>query len=50
MLRLLGQRTVEVRRDPYVYLLDYTKACDKVRHEEMLKMLQKLHIHPINQE
>ena len=42
MLRMLEERAVEVKRDLYVCFLDYTKAFDKVRHGEMLEMLQNL--------
>ena len=44
MLRMLGERTVEVKRDLCVCFPDYAKAFDKVRHKEMLELLQTLNI------
>ena len=42
MLRMLGERAVKVKRYLYTFFQDYTKVIDKVRHKEMLEMLQSL--------
>ena len=44
LLKMLGERAVGVKRDLHIWFLDYTNAFDKVRHEEMLEMLQNLDI------
>ena len=44
MLRMLSERAIEMQRDVYICFIDYTKAFDKVRHEELLEMLQNLDI------
>ncbi|GFR85200.1 retrovirus-related Pol polyprotein LINE-1 [Elysia marginata] len=37
-------RTLEVNKDLYVCFIDYTKAFDRVRHEEIITILQQLNI------
>ena len=44
MLRMLTERAVEMQKNVYVCFIDYTKAFDKVRHEELMNMLQDLEI------
>ena len=44
MLRMLSERAIEIQRDVYLRFIDYTKAIDKVQHEEMLKVLHNLDI------
>ena len=44
MLRMLTERAVEMQKDVYVCFIDYTKAFDKERHEELMNMLQDLEI------
>ena len=39
MLRTLGEKAVELKRDLYVCFPDFSNAFDKVRNEEMLEML-----------
>ncbi len=42
MIRMLSERAIEMQKDLYMCFIDYTKAFDKVRHEEILKMLESL--------
>ena len=42
MVRILSERAIEMQRDLYICFIDYTKAFDKVQHEELLKLLQSL--------
>ena len=44
ILRNLCERAIEVQKDLYVCFIDYTKAFDKVRHCDMLDILQELDI------
>ena len=45
MLRMLGERVVEVKRVLFVWFLNHTKAFDKVRDKGILEMLQNLDIY-----
>ncbi|GFR85983.1 RNA-directed DNA polymerase from mobile element jockey-like [Elysia marginata] len=40
ILRQIIERTLEVNKDLYVCFIDYTKAFDRVRHEEIITFLQ----------
>ena len=42
MIRMLSERAIEMQKDLYMCFIDYTKAFDKVQHEELLKLLQSL--------
>ncbi|KAK3784412.1 hypothetical protein RRG08_039413 [Elysia crispata] len=42
--RQIIERTLEVNKDLYVCFIDYTKAFDRVRHEEIITILQQLNI------
>ncbi|GFR88635.1 RNA-directed DNA polymerase from mobile element jockey-like [Elysia marginata] len=44
ILRQIIERTLEVNKDLYVCFNDYTKAFDRVRHEEIITILQQLNI------
>ncbi len=44
ILRTLIERALEVQKDLYVCFIDYTKAFDRVRHEEIISMLESLNI------
>ena len=44
MLRTLTERTIEIQRDLYLCFIDYTKAFDKLRHEEIMSILDSLNI------
>ena len=41
---MLIERCIEVKKDLYICFIDYSKAFDKVRHNELIKMLEKLDI------
>ena len=40
MGRILSKRAIKMQRDLYLCFIDYTKAFEKVQHEELLKALQ----------
>jgi len=42
MLRRLAERAIEMQRNLFVCFIDYTKAFDKVQHEELMKDLEGL--------
>ena len=42
ILRTIIERSLEVNKDLYLCFIDYTKAFDKVRHEEIVNILEKL--------
>ena len=44
ILRMLIERTTEVKHDIYLCFLDYKKAFDKVKHDNLFKILEKLDI------
>ena len=44
ILRQIIERTLEVNKDLHVCFIDYTKAFDRVRHEEIITILQQLNI------
>ena len=44
LLRNLIERAIEMQQDLYMCFIDYTKALDCVRHEEIIHMLQSLNI------
>lgn len=44
MLRMLSERAIGMQREVYVCFIDYTKAFDKVRHEDLMDILQDLDI------
>ena len=44
MLRTLIERAIEIQRDLYLCIIDYTKAFDKLRHEEIMSILDSLNI------
>ena len=44
MLRTLTERAIEIQKDLYLCLIDYTKAFDKLRHEEIMSILDSLNI------
>ena len=45
-LRILAERCIEVQQDLFLFLcfIDYTKAFDKVRHEDLITMFDSLDI------
>src|SRR5215469_13381289 len=42
--RNLAEKTLEVNQDLYLCFVDYEKAFDKVKHEDLMKMLERLEI------
>ena len=44
LLRNLMERALEMQQDLYMCFIDYTKAFDCVRHEEIIDMLQSLNV------
>src|SRR3984893_2550729 len=44
MLRLLSERAIEMQKEVYVCFIDYTKAFDNVRDEDLMDILQNLHL------
>ena len=44
MLRTLIQRALEVQKDVYLCIIDYKKAFDRVKHDELLKQLKPLRV------
>ena len=43
-LRSIAERSIEVQKNLYVCFVDYEKAFDKVKHEEILKLLRDIHL------
>ena len=44
ILRMLIERVIEVKHDIYLCFLDYIKAFDKVIHDNLFQILEKLNI------
>ena len=44
ILRTLIERALEIQKDVYLCFIDYTKAFDRVHHDEIIKELTKLKI------
>ncbi len=44
ILRMLMERLIEVKKDLYVCFVDYEKAFDRVKHVDLMKMLEGLEI------
>ena len=45
MVRMISERAIVKQRDDYMYFIDYTKAFDRVQHDELLKMLMNLDLY-----
>ena len=45
VLRVITERAVEMQKDIYMYFIDYAKAFDKVRHQELFEDLDKLDLY-----
>ena len=43
-LRMLCERSIEVQRDVYLCFIDYKKAFDRVRHEELMSILEDINV------
>ncbi|CAF1377520.1 unnamed protein product [Adineta ricciae] len=44
ILRMIIERSIEVKHDLYLCFLDYTKAFDKVKHDNLLEILDQVDI------
>ena len=44
MIRTLTERAIEIQKELYLCFIDYTKAFDKLRHEEIMSILDSLNI------
>ena len=44
MIRTLTERAIEIQKDLYLCFIDYTKAFNKLRHEEIMSILDSLNI------
>jgi hypothetical protein len=44
IIRTLIEREIEVKVDLFLCLIDYTKAFDSIRHNEVINMLEELHV------
>ena len=44
VIRMLGERTIEMQKDLFMCFIDYRKAFDTVRHADLLAMLSRLDI------
>ena len=42
VLRMLAERAVEMQKDMYVCFIDYEKAFDRVKHGELINMLERI--------
>ena len=45
MVRMISERHIEKQRDAYMCFIDYTKAFDRVQHDELLKRLMNLDLY-----
>ena len=45
VLRVITERAVEMQKDIYMCFIDYVKAFDKVRHQELFEDLDKLDLY-----
>ncbi|XP_019391727.1 PREDICTED: connector enhancer of kinase suppressor of ras 2-like [Crocodylus porosus] len=44
VVQMLSERAIEMRKDLFLCFIDYTKAFDRVKHEELMKILEELDI------
>ena len=44
MVRMLFERAVEMQQDLFLCFIDYSKAFDKVKHEELMRILEEIDI------
>ena len=45
VIRMITERAVEMQKDVFMCFIDYTKAFDKVRHEQLFEELGKLDLY-----
>ena len=41
-LRMIMEKAIEKQKDLYICFIDYVKAFDRVKHEELIQVLSKL--------
>lgn len=41
-IRILAERAIEMERGLFISFIDYTKAFDKVKHDDMFEILEKI--------
>ena len=46
LLGMISERAIEMQRNVFLCFIDYQKAFDTVKHEEMLKMWVRLGFRP----
>ena len=44
LLKMLSERAIQHQRDVFMVFIDHKKAFDKVRHQDLSKMLEKVQI------
>ena len=44
MLRTLSERAIEMQNELYLCLIHCTKAFDSVKHQELIKLIEKLNV------
>ena len=44
MIRMIAERAIEVKADLYLCFIDYSKAFDKVQHNQLIDMLENIQI------
>ena len=44
ILRMLCERSIEMQQNLYLCFIDYTKAFDKVKHQNLIEILESLDI------
>ena len=44
LLRMLAERTIEMKQDLYICFIDYTKAFDTVQHDKLLELIADLDV------
>ena len=45
MVRMISERAVEKQKNVYMCFIDYTKTCNRVQHDELLRMLMNLDLY-----
>ena len=38
------EKAIEKQKDPYICFIDYVKAFDRVKHQELIKVLEQIGI------
>ena len=44
ILRTILERSIEFQKDVYICFIDYTKAFDNVKHDNLIKMLEAIQV------